>query len=102
MTKIPHFRYPFEMRPLNRAAALIEQDSDQEIAQAAYGVLATRIGESIDEPELGISGQAFRKNGADLAEIRSALAKWEPRAAEGLTDAQLEGVIQMVRVSIVG
>lgn len=100
MTKVPHIAHPFTITASGRAR-LVEQDSIDEIAQNVYGILATRLGEWIDEPSFGLPEQIHRKGGADLDEIRAAVAEWEPRA-EQLTDHQLQGVVDKVRMAIDG
>lgn len=81
---MPHIAVP--LRKITRAdrsgqgLALHEQDSPEEIGACVYAVLNTRTGQRIDLPEFGTPGQAFRRNGADLAAVERTLALWEPRA----------------------
>lgn len=100
MAAVPHLAYPFEITSSGRAR-LVEQDSIDEITQNVYGILATHLGEWIDDPSFGLAEQIHRKGGASLDEIRAAVLEWEPRA-EVLTDHQLEGVVDKVRMAIDG
>lgn len=97
----PKLRVPFEMIQAGGIRALtVAQDSTAEIVQCVYAILATEQGSRIDEPEFGVRDQAFRQGGADFEEMREAIARWEPRAREVLTDDQLDGLIQEVRVRV--
>lgn len=74
----PHFAFPFVMK--TRAAAVLEQDSPDEIVAAARAILNTPQGARLDNPGFGTREQLFRQGGASADEIRRALDQWEPRA----------------------
>jgi hypothetical protein len=75
----------------------VEQDSDAEIAQCVYAVLATEQGQRLDLPDYGLPDQTFGEGGADLDAIREAAEEWEPRA-EVLTDSEFDGIVDQVVV----
>lgn len=102
MAETPKLKLPF--RVANNAIAVVEQDSIDELAQCAYAVLATEVGDRIEEPEFGIPSQAHRKNGADHLEIREALEEWEPRIThdDSTGEDEWDNVKQKVRVIISG
>lgn len=65
--------------------AEIEQDSDAEIQQAVWCVLAYQVGQRADKPDFGLPDQTFVEGGADLNQIAEVIAEWEPRAVEIIT-----------------
>ncbi len=75
-----HLTFPLRLgRDGSLAAA--EQDSDEEIESAVFGILAQRKGYRVDRPDIGLtSDPAFEQGGADLDEIRADLAEQEPRS----------------------
>jgi hypothetical protein len=96
---VPHLAYPFEVaRQGNRIGArTVEQDSQAEIAQCVYAVLATPPGSRIEAPDFGLADPTFL--GADLDVIRAALDDAEPRAVY-LADEDLEGMVQTVTLTL--
>lgn len=74
----PHFAFPFKMK--TRMAAVLEQDSPDEIVTAARALLGTPRGARLDNPAFGIPEQLFKQGGASADEIRQALDLFEPRA----------------------
>lgn len=97
---VPKLKFPFAMQ--GSKAALVEQDSIEELAQCAYAIFATEQGSRIEEPEFGIPDQAHRKGGVDEDELLAALAEWEPRIDDVDIDDTWEQVKQRVRVLISG
>ena len=97
MPDIPRFRIPFEVT--DGKARTVEQDSDRDVQQCVQAITSTETGSLTDLPEFGISDQAHRKGGADLAEIGDALSRWEPRV-DAETDQELENLIANVRVMV--
>lgn len=75
----PTLAYPF--RVVNGRTQVVEQDSDAELAQSVYVLLATEPGERAEEPSYGLADLAFTPTDADedLEAIRAAVAEWEPR-----------------------
>lgn len=70
----------------------VEQDSEQEIAQCVYAILATERGSRIEEPEFGIADPTFEQGGMDLGEALLATSTWEPRA-EVRSEQEIEDLI---------
>lgn len=75
----------------------VPEDSPAEVAQCVRAVLATERGRRLELPTFGIDDPAFV--GAELPELRAAIAEWEPRA-DVLLDEQLEGITQEVGVAL--
>lgn len=84
MADIPHLSFPYEFGSYN------EQDTIDDITACVAAILSCPQGFRQEEPTFGISDQAFRQSGANLPELRSAVARWEPRAqikADQIIDA---------------
>lgn len=97
---VPHLAVPF--RIVAGRAAVVEQDTDQEIAQCVGVVLRCPRGFRIERPEFGLDDPTFRMGGADAAEIAEVVAEWEPRA-QALVEAdtgRLAEAISDVRIRI--
>jgi phage baseplate assembly protein W len=75
---VPKLKLPLRMD--SHGFATVDQDSDRDVQQCAYAVLATELGSRVELPDFGITDQALRKHGADRQELDAALARWEPRA----------------------
>lgn len=80
MSHTPHLRVPF--RIVGAAASVVEDGSDAELVQNVTVLLGTRPGERLVVPEYGVGDPTFGFMGAtpDESEIRSAVARYEPRA----------------------
>lgn len=91
---IPKFKIPFTVAG---RAAIVEQDSIDEIAQCVYAICATPRGSREDYPEFGVDPHDFER--LDLDQLRDAIEEWEPRA-EALVDSQLEDLVERVRVDV--
>lgn len=99
MAQIPHFRYPFT---IDGTAAVVEQDSLDEVTQCTYAVLATEAGARQEEPEFGCPDPAFLQFGADVEDMEAAVQQWEPRASllsEAAWDDLIETVTEKVGLS---
>jgi hypothetical protein len=66
--------------------------SERDLAQLEHGIhgspIATghpvnrvEVGSRQEEPDFGVTDQAFRQNGADLEELEAVAGTWEPRAS---------------------
>lgn len=66
-------------------AAVVEQDSIDEIANAALAILVCPKGFRVELPEFGLPDPTFSTPALDLDEIANALDTWEPRSASVLT-----------------
>lgn len=83
MAEIPHFTFPFQFGSYN------EQDSLEDVTACVAALFTCPVGFRVEEPQFGISDQAFRQNGANLTELRGAASRWEPRA-----DTSIDQVIE--------
>lgn len=83
MADLPHFSLPFRFS--GPAAAVNEQDSLDEIGDCVLAVLVCPEGFRIELPSFGLLDQAFAIPGPSLAEIRDAVATWERRAQQTLS-----------------
>lgn len=89
MADIPHFTFPYQLGQAN------EQDSIEDLTACVAAILSCSQGHRVEEPQFGITDQAFRQNGADLSELRAATTRWEPRAqttADQIIDAAVANV----------
>lgn len=97
---IPKLKVPFAWT--NGKAATIEQDGTDEIVQCCQAVLLTPIDSRIENPEFGLSEQAFASPHADPLEVRRALDRWEPRAQAVVSESPdaFDAMIDNVRVLV--
>lgn len=97
---IPHFALPFRFE--GGSAAVVEQDTEDEVAQCVEVLVSTPVGSRIEDlPEYGIVDPAFVPV-IDTGTILDALETWEPRAVATLavdTDA-LDELVQRVEALI--
>jgi hypothetical protein len=100
MADVPHFALPF--RFATPQAAVNEQDSLAEIADAALAVLLCPVGFRVELPTFGLEDPTFSSPAPDLDTIRQALDQWEPRAAATLTEHPdlLDALISRVEVDV--
>lgn len=77
-TAVPHFAYPFRFGP---PAATTEQDSLAEIADCVVVILLCPETFRVELPEFGLPDPTFSTPIVDLNVIRTAVERWEPRAA---------------------
>lgn len=75
---IPHFDFPF--RFVNSTAAVVEQDSLEDITNCVTAIAATVQGERIERPSFGIPDPTFDRQPLDLQGILQAVTDGEPRA----------------------
>lgn len=95
MSDIPHFTTPF--RIIGKAAATIEQDSDEDLLLNVATLLRTEV-ESRDElPEYGVEDPAFQSD--RYGEYTDLIREWEPRVAAE-SEAEIHDLIQTVKVSV--
>jgi phage baseplate assembly protein W len=100
MTDVPHFALPFRFS--SPAAAVTEQDSLDEIANAVYAILVCPVGFRVESPLFGVPDQTFAMPAPDLDEIRNAIETWEPRAAALLSERPdvIDALIARVEVLV--
>lgn len=100
MAEIPHLALPFRVE--RGRAAVVEQDSDEDVEQCVEAVLRYRPGERPEAPDFGTPDQTHRQGGADLQELADAVSRWEPRAHAVARDAGTDelGMAQRVQIAI--
>jgi phage baseplate assembly protein W len=76
----PHFAFPFRIQ--GGRANTREQDSPDQIMDAAIAVVGTPPHTRTDTPGFGCPDQAFNPS---RKAVLAALDKWEPRAAYAVT-----------------
>jgi hypothetical protein len=80
MTDLPHFALPFRFDA--GAAAVVEQDTTDEIMTCALAVLLCPVGARMELPAFGIPDPTFSEANVDAGVIAAALTTWEPRAQQ--------------------
>jgi hypothetical protein len=96
----PHLAFP--VRLVGAAFAVVEQDSDADIAGCVEAVIRCPEGWLDHNPTLGLPELAFTVDDAARsreATIREGIARGEPRAVL-LTDEQLDGLAATVTVEV--
>jgi len=78
MTDVPHFDLPFRFS--SPSAAVVEQDSLEEIANCVYAVLVCPLGFRVELPSFGLADPTFSMPHPDLDELRDVVETWEERA----------------------
>lgn len=76
--KVPHFAFPFHLE--DGRAAVVEQDSVDDVATCVEVLLRTNEGERLEVPEYGLRDLVFQV-GFDHPAIRAEIERWEPRAS---------------------
>lgn len=86
MTDIPHFALPFRFDTTGGAvsAAVLEQDTADEIMSCVLAVVLCPVGFREESPEFGIEDPTFTQGFADADAIADAIAEWEPRAVSSV------------------
>lgn len=102
MADIPHLKWPIQF--IGTRAAVVEQDSIDEITQCCKVVLSYPKGFAVELPEFGVLDQAFHERSADVAEINAALDRWEPRARQLIDEHPdlLDPLIDHVEIRVRG
>src|SRR3954447_19467853 len=89
--QVPKLRVPFQIA--GKRAAIVEQDTPDEIGQCVAAILRTPVGSRVDEPEFGIDELTFGSE-VDSAALLQALDEWEPRAS---VEFEIDDIIDMHR-----
>ena len=100
MTDVPHFSLPF--RFAGSSAAVNEQDSIDEIADACLAILVCPVGFRVELPAFGLEDPTFSTPAPDMDAIRAALDQWEPRASATISEYPdlLDTLISHVEVDV--
>lgn len=92
--QVPHLAFPFRLER-DGSAAVLEQDTLDEVAQSVQVLLMTHEGERLEVPEYGVADLVFAAE-PDLEGISAAVEEWEPRAASRVVD-QIDNEDELVR-----
>lgn len=100
MIDLPHFSLPF--RFVNGAAAVVEQDTAEEVATCVEAIIRCPIGFRDELPEFGAVSPVFRQAPVPVEELRQAVAEWEPRANADITEYgdAVDEAIRTVRIAV--
>ena len=93
MTDIPHFDLPFRFNTSGGgsdgpSAAVVEQDSIDEIAVCVLAILLCPTGFRVELPEFGLNDPTFSIPRLDIEMMRQQIEVWEPRAQVLLESSQ--------------
>lgn len=83
MTMIPHFDLPFRFRSSLgvQTPAVVDQDSDDDIANCVLAAVLTRVGWRPEAPTFGTTDLTFQNQPVDLDRLVKEITTNEPRAA---------------------
>ena len=94
---VPKLRVP--LRVENGRLAIVEQDSQSNIAACVYAVLSYERGSRIEDPNFGIESPDFAQLPLDTAEWMEQIAAYEPRA-EARTFQEVSDLLATVLVEV--
>lgn len=94
---IPKFRIPLRLE--NGRLALVEQDSQDNVAACVYTILATERGSRLEDPDFGVESRLFDQMPIDVDEWLEQIAAYEPRA-EVHTEQEVGDLIGAVLVEV--
>lgn len=78
MADIPHLAVP--LRVVAGKWAVVEQDTEDEVAQCVRNICSFERGYRVEDPDFGIEDPTFTTMPIDTNDIASALAEYEERA----------------------
>lgn len=99
----PHFQVPFNFTA--DGAAVVEQDSDDDIVQCVSAVCRTPRGMRLESPDFGIDELVLREQGPDKDKLERAIVYWEPRARVSIDLSNpnvMDSLYQLVNVNVGG
>src|SRR4051794_13576023 len=94
---IPKLRVPLRLE--NGRLALVEQDSQDNVAACVYAILATERGSRLEDPDFGIEDPTFGTMPVDVDEWLEQIAAYEPRA-EVQTEQEVGDLIGVVLAEV--
>lgn len=100
MVDVPHFKFPFALGP-GQAFSVVEQDSEDDIAQCVEVLLMTGIDRRVELPEYGIEDPTF-SGSVDLPGVIAAIEDWEPRADVSMVEEfdSTDALVRHVRTTV--
>lgn len=94
---IPKLRVPLRLE--NGRLALVEQDSQDNVAACVYSILSYERGSRIEDPDFGVESRLFDQMPVDVDEWLEQIAAYEPRA-EVQTEQEVGDLIGAVLVEV--
>lgn len=99
----PHFSFPFRFELIpgtgDRAAAVVEQQSADEVADCVLRIAHTPRGFREELPDFGITDPTFSQVPVDVERMTEEIREWEPRTdlrGETMIDS-LDELVSIVR-----
>lgn len=97
MADTPHFDRPFRLA--GTRFAVVDQDTDAELSNAAWAIASTTIGSRTDTPDFGVPDLPFRDPETVDQAVAAAVREWEPRleaeAESVLADLTIETTVRI-------
>lgn len=72
-------RLAIPMRVQDGRLAVVEQDSDEDVAQCLEAIGRTRRGDRFDQPDMGVDPRTFHERPVDVTQMIETLRRHEPR-----------------------
>lgn len=96
---IPHFAFPFRFN--EDSAAVLEQDTPEEVEQGVLVLVLTHRGERIEVPDFGIDDLTFQLE-LDLEAVADAAQEWDERAELFIEENPdlVQGMIRNVSIEV--
>lgn len=97
MADVPHFNRPFRFS--GSSFAVIEQDSDEDLANCAWAIVSTDAGSRDETPEFGVPDLPFSDPEVVTSALVAAVRRWEPRL-DAEAEASIADLIMDVRLEV--
>lgn len=94
---IPKLRVPLRLE--NGRLALVEQDSQDNVAACVYAILSYERGSRLEDPDFGVESRLFDQMPVDVDEWLEQIAAYEPRASVQ-TQQEIEDLTGLVLVEV--
>lgn len=94
---IPKLRIP--LRVENGRLALVEQDSQDNVAACVYTILSYERGSRLEDPDFGVESRLFDQMPIDVDEWLEQISAYEPRASVQ-TQQEIEDLTGSVLVEV--
>lgn len=100
MTDVPHFAFPFQFA--TPQAAVVEQDTIEDVVACATVILSCPKGYRVELPEFGLPDPTFSVAPLDVDVIAETLDTWEPRASNLINDQpdKFDELVRHVQVTV--
>lgn len=97
MADVPHFDRPFRLS--GSRFAVLEQDSDEELANCAWAIVSTPLGSRDEAPDFGVPDLPFSDPEVVSSNLVAAIRQWEPRL-DAEADAEIEDLIMTANLEV--